>query len=137
MSFDTLKIDELRQVAESFGVDLEDAKTKAEIVAALAEEGVTYDMFKNFQDAEKEDIEEEEDFEEEQPKPAPAKKKKGGEATILVKMERKNFTYETHGYMFTYDHPFVAVPEKTAQDIFDTQEGFRPATPREVQEYYS
>lgn len=136
MSFDQLKINELREVAESFGVDLEDAKTKSEIVAALAEEGVTYEMFKNFQEAEREDIEDE--FEDEEPAPAPIKKpKRGSEPTILVKMERKNFTYETHGYTFTFDHPFVAVPENTAQEIFDTQEGFRPATPREVQEYYS
>lgn len=135
MSFDTLKIDELRQVADSFGVDLEDAKTKVEIIAALAEEGVTFDMFKSFQDAEKEDIED--SFEDEKPAPTPSKKKKSSEPTILVKMERKNFTYETNGYTFTYDHPFVAVPEEAAQRIFDTQEGFRPATPREVQEYYS
>lgn len=136
MSFDTLKIDELRQVADSFGVDLEDAKTKAEIVAVLAEEGVTFDMFKKFQDAEKEEIED--DFKEETVVPdIKSKKKKSAEATILVKMERKNFTYETHGYTFTYDHPFVAVSEKIAQEIFDNEEGFRPATPREVQEYYS
>lgn len=135
MSFDTFKIDELRQVADSFGVDLEDAKTKTEIVAALVEEGVTFDMFKKFQDAEKEDIEDE--FDEEPVVKAPSKKKKSNEPTILVKMERKNFTYETNGFTFTYEHPFVAVPEKTAQEIFDNEEGFRPATPREVQEYYS
>ena len=52
-------------------------------------------------------------------------------------MERKNPSFETHGYLFTQSHPFVAVPEKTAQDIFDTEDGFRMATPREVQEYYS
>lgn len=134
MSFDQLKLDELRQIAESFGVDLEGAKTKIEIVAALTEEGVTFDMFKNFQEAEREDVEDEL---EEEPVPTPKKQKRSNEPTILVKMERKNFTYETYGYTFTFDHPFVAIPEKIAQDIFDTQDGFRPATPREVQEYYS
>lgn len=136
MSFDTLKIDELRQIAESFGADVEDAKTKAEVIAALTEEGITYDMFKSFQDAEHEDVEDQDETEA-PVRPSGKKPKKSNEPTILVKMERKNYTYETHGYTFTYDHPFVAVPEKTAQDIFDTQAGFRPATPREVQEYYS
>lgn len=137
MSFDTMKIDELRQVADSFGVDLEGAKNKAEVVAILAEEGVSYEMYKKFSDAEKEDIEEEVFEEEEIVEVKKTKAKKSSEPTILVKMERKNFTYETYGYTFTYDHPFVAIPENVAQDIFDTEEGFRPATPREVQEYYS
>lgn len=136
MSFDTLKIDDLRQVADSFGVDLDGAKNKAEIIAILAEEGVSYEMYKKFAEAEKEDIEEV--FEEEEVvEVKKTKPKKSSEPTVLVKMERKNFTYETFGYTFTYDHPFVAIPENVAQDIFDHEEGFRPATPREVQEYYS
>jgi hypothetical protein len=52
-------------------------------------------------------------------------------------MERKNPSYETYGYVFTQTHPYVAVPENTAMDIFDSEDGFRMATPREVQEYYS
>lgn len=131
MSFDTLKVEELKAIADSFGVDLEGVKTKAEIVAALAEEGVSYDTYKNFAEAEKEETEE---------PPAVKNKKaaaKSSESTVLVKMERKNPTYETYGYTFTATHPFVAIPESIAQDIFDFESGFRMATPREVQEYYS
>ena len=131
MSFDTLKVEDLRAIADSFGVDLEGAKTKAEIVAALAEEGVSYDTYKNFAESEKEEVEE---------PPAVKNKKsaaKSNETTVLVKMERKNPTYETYGYVFTATHPFVAIPESIAQDIFDFEAGFRMATPREVQEYYS
>jgi hypothetical protein len=130
MSFDTLKVDELKQVAESFGVDLGDAKNKSEIVAALAEEGVSYDTYKNFAESEKEEVED--------LSPAPKKKvAKSNESTVLVKMERKNPTYETFGYIFTTSHPFVAIPETVAQEIFDNEAGFRMATPREVQDYYS
>ena len=134
MSFETLKVDELRKIADSFGVDLEDAKNKAEIIAALVEEGVSFDMYENFSTAEKEPVEEVVE-DEEAPRRQPKNKSK--EPTVLVKMERLNPSYETYGYIFTQSHPFVAVPEKLAQDIFDTESGFRMATPREVQEYYS
>ena len=134
MSFETLKIDELRQIAESFGVDLESAKTKIEIVAALTEEGVTYEMYKQFSEAEKDELEEEEIPEEPVVKKSKPKK---NDSSVLVKMERKNFSYETYGHTFTYEHPYVAMSEKDAQLIFDNEEGFRMATPKEVQEYYS
>ena len=138
MSFETMKASELKEVAESFGVDLEEAKTKGEIIAALAEEGVTFDMYKQFSEAEKGDVEDvidEDPFVAEPAKPAP--KGKLSKNNVLVKMERKNYSYQTFGYTFTAEHPYVAVPEKDAQLIFDNEDGFRMATPREVQEFYS
>lgn len=138
MSFETMKASELKEVAESFGVDLEEAKTKGEIIAALAEEGVTFDMYKQFSEAEKGDVEDvidEDPFVAEPVKPAP--KGKPSKNNVLVKMERKNYSYQTFGYTFTAEHPYVAVPEKDAQLIFDNEDGFRMATPREVQEFYS
>lgn len=134
MSFEALKVDELRKIADNFGVDLSDVKTKAEIIAVLAEEGVSYDMYNKFAGAEKQELEELPE-----PDDAPRKqpKNKTNEPTVLIKMERKNPSYETYGYIFTATHPFVAVPEKIAMDIFDSEDGFRMATPREVQEYYS
>lgn len=133
MSFESLKVEELKSVAESFGVDLSDVKNKSEIIAVLLEEGVTYEVYSNFANSEKEEVEEvlDENAPRKNPKP------KGNEQTVLIKMERKNPSYETYGYIFTQTHPFVAIPEKVAQDIFDTEDGFRMATPREVQEYYS
>jgi hypothetical protein len=41
------------------------------------------------------------------------------------------------GHTFTKDHPFVAMNKDKAQEIFDKEEGFRLATPKEVQEYYN
>jgi hypothetical protein len=132
MSFDTMKVTELKTVAEVFGVDLEEAKNKSEILATITEEGVTYEMYAKFLNAEKEEIEEVK--EEEAPKPKP---KKNDKNTVLIKMERNNPSYQTYGHVFTKEHPFVAVSENDAQEIFDNEKGFRMATPREVQEYYS
>lgn len=56
---------------------------------------------------------------------------------ILVKMDRQNPHYEVCGKVFTKDHPFVLMSEVEAQRIFDTEHGFRVATPREASEYYS
>ena len=57
MSFLDLKITELKKVADSFGVDVTDAKTKQEIAAILEEEGISYQMYNKFTGAEKQDIE--------------------------------------------------------------------------------
>jgi hypothetical protein len=52
-------------------------------------------------------------------------------------MTRANFRYDIMGYTFTKEHPFVAMHKEDAQEIFDKEEGFRLATPKEVQEYYN
>ena len=41
------------------------------------------------------------------------------------------------GFTFTKEHPFIAMSNEAAQAIFDKEEGFRLATPKEVQEYYN
>jgi len=51
MSFNNMKLEELRKVAETFAVDHESAKNKADLVALLAEEGVSYDMYSSFNNA--------------------------------------------------------------------------------------
>ena len=129
MSFDTLKIAELKKIADSFGVDLPEKVNKQQAISALEEEGITYDMYSKFADSEKDEIEVEE-----QPKKKAVLKK---ENTILVKMDKANPSYTIYGYSFTHDHPFVAMSESDAQKIFDTEQGFRPATPREAQEFYN
>jgi hypothetical protein len=133
MSFTDLKITELRKVADSFAIDASGLKTKPEIIAALQEEGITYQMYAKFDTAEKQDIE------------VPEIEKKKRESKImgktanqvLVKMERNNHSYQVGVYQFTQEHPFLAMSESEAQKIFDTEAGFRLATPREAQEYYA
>jgi hypothetical protein len=128
MSFTDLKITELKKAADSFGVELGDAKTKQEIVALLEEEGITFQMYDKFTNVEKVDVK------------VPEKKEKkvmNKENSVLVKMERGNSSYQSQGYTFTATHPFVAMSESDAQRIFDVEEGFRLATPREAQEFYA
>jgi hypothetical protein len=128
MSFDKLKVAELKKVAEEFAVDLDGVSGKAAIIAELEDNGVTYEFY------------EERLGNEDDSAPAPVEVKKqakmGDPDTMVVKMERQNLIYETHGLRFTRDHPFALATHEQAQEIFDTEEGFRPATPRELQDYY-
>lgn len=132
MSFTELKVTELRKVADSFGVDTSELKTKQEIIAAIEEEGITYQMYAKFDGAEKQEVKISE-----MEKVQREKKILKPTNSVLVKMERMNHSYQTGGYTFSEEHPFVAMSEADAQRIFDTQDGFRLATPREAQEYYS
>jgi hypothetical protein len=131
MSFETLKVAELKKIAEDFAVDAESLKNKADIIAALSEEGVTWAVYqktiKDLEDAE-------EDSDDILPR-FDSKKEQIGD-TVLVRMTRANFRYDILGHTFTKEHPFVAMNEEDAQSIFDIEEGFRLATPKEVQEYY-
>jgi hypothetical protein len=130
MSFDTLKVGELKAIAEDFAVETEGLKNKQDIIAALAEEGVTYEVYaktlKDLEDA-KEEIE---------ILPVFDPKAERTEDTVLVRMTRANFRYDILGHTFTQEHPFVAMHKDAAQEIFDIEEGFRLATPKEVQDYY-
>ena len=128
MSFETLKVSELKQIADDFGVEIDGLKNKTDIIAALSEEGVTWAVYQKAQ----QNMEEAEDMS----APVKIKKELKGDA-VLVKMDRKNYSYETHGHVFTKEHPFIAMDEETAQEIFDKEEGFRLATPKEVQDFYS
>lgn len=129
MSFSTMKVSDLKEVAEYFAVDLEGVKGKPALLAALEEEGITYEMYAQFADAEKAE-----------PELEPRKEKKAVPANanlVLVRMDRENPSYDINGHTFTREHPYVAMTEEDAEFIFETQEGFRMATPREIQEYYN
>jgi hypothetical protein len=130
MSFDTLKVSELKQIAEDFGVSAETLKNKKDIVAALAEEGVTWSVYqKTVKDID-------DNTEEIEVLPKLDINKLDSKDKVLVKMERANYRYDIMGYTFTKEHPFVAMSEDDAQSIFDKEEGFRLATPKEAQEFY-
>jgi len=131
MSFDTLKVAELKKIAEDFAVDTDSLKNKNDIIAALAEEGVTWAVYE--QTIKK--IEDEKEEIEVLPKFNP--KQDIAEDTVLVRMTRENFRYDIAGFTFTKEHPFIAMHKDKAQAIFDKEEGFRPATPKEVQDFYS
>jgi hypothetical protein len=129
MSFDTLKVAELKIIAEDFAVDTEGLKNKKDIIAALSEEGVSWSVYQKTKQEIEDNLEEIEVIPRLDPKKIDAD-------SILVRMTRENYRYDIHGYTFTKEHPFVAMPEEDAQKIFDTEEGFRLATPKEVQDFY-
>ncbi len=131
MSFETLKLAEIKKVAEDFGVDIESIKSKNDIIAALAEEGVTWAIYEKTI----KDVAQASEEIEVLPKFDP--KKNQDKDSVLVRMERANFRYDTMGYTFTQEHPFVAMSEDEAQAIFDKEEGFRLATPKEAQDFYN
>lgn len=133
MSFETLKVAELKKIAEDFAVDTEGLKNKVEIIAALSEEGVTYAVYEKTLNK----IEEEAEIESQEILPRFDPKKEQNKDDVLVRMTRPNFRYDIMGHTFTKDHPFVAMKEDDAQKIFDREEGFRLATPREAQDFYS
>lgn len=137
MSFDSLNLVQLKTIAESFGVDSPNKITKQNLINLLHEEGVTYEMYQHFDKIEKdkEEVQREEEQMQAQifvNQPAAVQQNR-----VLVKMERTNASYMVGRYTFTQEHPFVAMPVGDAQYIFDTEAGFRLATPTEVQNYYN
>lgn len=131
MSFETLKLSEIKKIAEDFGVDIENLKSKTDIIAALSEEGVTWAVYSKTL----KDIEDATEEIEVLPKFDP--KKDQDKDSVLVRMTRANFRYDAMGYTFTQEHPFVAMSEDEAQEIFDREDGFRLATPKEAQDFYN
>jgi len=131
MSFDNMKVAELKQIAEDFAVPAENLKSKKDLIAALAEEGVTWSVYAKTQ----ENLENPDFKEEIIPKFDP--KQKLAPDTVLVRMTRANQRYDILGFTFTKDHPFVPMGQDKAQDIFDREEGFRLSTAKEVQDFYS
>jgi hypothetical protein len=131
MSFETLKVSELKQVAEDFGVEVIELKNKKDIIAALAEEGVSWGVYEKTIKAVEAAAEEADEV-----LPRFDPKKEQSKDSVLVRMTRANYRYDIMGHTFTKDHPFVVMSEKDAQEIFDKEEGFRIATPKEAQEFY-
>jgi len=132
MSFETLKVSELKKIAEDFAVETDGLKNKASIIAALSEEGVTWSIYSKTLEKN-----EEEDDMSEEVLPRFDSKKQLAKDNVLVRMTRDNFRYDIMGHTFTKEHPFVAMSDESAQAIFDKEEGFRLATPKEVQEFYN
>lgn len=160
MSFESLNKDELTKVALFFTKDVEAADpekgpTKKELVAALAagDDPVSWDDYKEVyleSDVKKAEdraaaAEEEKRAAAEADPDEPVDEDVAGEPVVeedesnhvLIKMDRKNGTYETHGLRFTKDHPYKSVPEETAEAILKAETGFRLALPSEVKDYYN
>ena len=132
MSFETLKKDDLLRIADDYGVDVKPNDTKAVIIAAFAEDGVTWDDVAKLDKTVSEidaSIKEEE--------AVAAAEEKAAAPKTLLRMLRANGTYEIRGYRFTRQHPFALVAEDDAEFITENDPaGFRYATPKEAQAFY-
>ena len=126
MSFETMKKEDLLKVAEEYGVDVKPTDTKAVIIGALAEDGV------NWSDVSQSDpvvAELDRDIKEEKQSTGPKQ---------LIRMLRKNHSYEIRGVKFSVEHPFALVPEDDAEFITENDPtGFRYATPKEAASFYN
>ena len=133
MSFQTLKKELLLQVAEDFAVDVDKDNTKAEIIAALEQDGVTWAMYKQAYPSELDQPDAENNDE---PEGASAEFTPTAK-TVLMKMTRGNGTFQIRGYKFTREHPFLPVKEDDANYILENVEGFKIASPKEAEDFYS
>lgn len=140
MSFDTMKREELNEIAPWFAVDPTEAPNKAVLLQLLEDEGVTWDMYQAEFKRRNPDVEPEPEVVEVVEEPvvvvqtAPVRPTTVN--TYLIKMDRSNTYYETFGKVFTKDHPFALVDEKTARNILEKDTGFHIATPGEAEAYY-
>lgn len=118
MSLQQLKKDDLIALAENVDIEVTEDITKKELLAAFSDAGITYDTYKKFM------IEND------------ISAKPLEEKDVLLKMDRKNGSFEAYGVNFTREHPFAIVSAHLAQDIIDSYEGFRVANPAEAKSFY-
>lgn len=154
MNYKNVKVGELKELADFYTVepkvaDAEHGPTKKELLAALAEAKVSDEDYNKFLEAkavgtnktegEKEQegpVESDEEVEAEEV-PAVVEEQDGADDEVLVKMTRKNGTYEAYGYRFSKRHPFKSVPASVAERLVEEEEGFCLALPSEVKDYYN
>lgn len=133
MSFTRLKQEDLYRIAtEEFGVEVDQSAKKDVIIAAMVENGVTWDMAKKFDKTVAA-----EDVVVQAEKEVLAEELKANEPKALLRMMRENASFEVRGYKFTKAHPIGIVSESDAEYITENIDGFRYATPKEAQEFYS
>jgi len=122
MSFAKMNKESLIKVADFFDILLDPTDGVKEIRLKLDDEGKTYEMWKKFNE------------------PVQEKESPTGVAfnqtNLLLKMTRKNPTFEAYGYRFTKDSPYRAVPAEDAEKIMSEHEGFVIATPSEVKSFF-
>ena len=138
MSFEKLtKKELLRTAEEDFAVDVDKSWKKAQVIEALDESGVDFAMYLEANPEKAEEYSEVPANIVQEPLVAPQQPTDEDEPKILIKMLRSNPLFEIRGYRWTQKHPYVAVSVKDAEHILIKEEGFRQATPGELQEYYA
>ena len=130
--------EELLAAAEQFGVEFKRAMSKADLVAALTEDGVDVDLINGLKKIQEDAADDE--FGALEPEPVQedaGAQDEDDENLVLVRMIRANNTYQIRGYTFTRAHPYALVKENDADFLIERDGGFRMASPKEAREYYS
>lgn len=153
--FSDYKVGDLRDIAENeFAVEVEGLNGK-EVLAALEESGVTWEMHlanhpelraveevAPLQAAPEYDAPGVVTSAQMQAQEVPVEIVVKEEVPLqsrqewLIKMVRSNPLFEVRGVRFTSQHPYALVSPEIAEHLLTREEGFRQATPSELQEYY-
>lgn len=145
MDFKRLAVDELKDLAEFYVVDVtavnDDKPTKKELLASIAaaDEPITdedYEAFKATQEAAKAAPVEEDKSEDFDGSVEPEEDVDRSN-WVLVKFVGKNPRLDILGHTFYSRHPFQSVPPEHAEYIIRNLEGFRLALPSELTDYYN
>lgn len=139
MSFEKLSKAELvRTAEEDFAVDVDKSWPKAKVIEELRNSGVDFSMYLEQNPDKAAEFSEVPANVSNEPVIKPAGPVQvEDEQKILIKMTRENPLYEIGRYRWTQKHPYVLVSLKDAEHILINEDGFRQATPGELQEYYS
>src|SRR4051812_44198765 len=130
-NFNELNKDELKAVGDMFGSDLKSSMSKADQIKLLEEDGVTVSLYNQMLSESEDHQEDEEELSERVSAPA-----LDDEDVTVLKMTRKNASYEIRGYRFTRNNPFALVRDDDVDTLVEKVGGFRPATKRELAEFY-
>jgi hypothetical protein len=135
MSFNEMKVGELRELADAYAVDVNKTDNKEVVVRKMTESGVTWEYHvAQVAAAEAPGVERVSTT----PKPVFDEPADGDDNDpILLRMTRANGTFQIRGATFTQNNPYAIVNERDADFIIENYDGFRIASPREVREFYS
>lgn len=164
LSFKDMNKKELEVVLDRastfFGFDRPEYTSKADVLALLKDEGVTWNQYYKFcvpddektsnvvtsdqvdanREADKVVISEETKVlavDENEPL-APEKVSEPVDDEELIRLTSQSASFSVRGYKFTWDAPFKLVKKADAEVILNRYpENFRQAFPKEVEEYYS
>jgi hypothetical protein len=134
----TLNKEELLAVARMFGSDqVNKDMTKAKMVSELESDGVTYEDYqKILLDTQKQEADDELSDVVDPSTESSVEAPEEDDRNSLLRMTRPNFSYQVRGYQFSKQHPFALVSETDVDYLVDVVRGFRPATPRELSQFY-
>lgn len=128
--------DELLAMADQFGSDQVNARMKKEtIIKELEKDGITAEMYEGLKVVDPDEPVELALLDDAPLNKAPEPENE--EDMVLVRMTRKNHSYEIRGHKFTQQHPYALVGEDDAEFLVTHVKGFRDATRAEIREFYS